>query len=156
MAGNAIENQTTLGTKVELSFYCTELLDMDVFSKSDPFIVLYANTGMTIRNNAGWVKLGRTEVIYDNLNPKVLSFVAHARGCAMDVSYLQFAKTFNLDYHFEEVQHLRVAVYDVDDKKHIDDLSKHDFIGEAKFTLADVVTAGQVLTKQLTSASKYG
>jgi len=59
-----------------------------------------------------------------------------------------------VDYYFEKVQHLCVAVYDVDDKKHIDDLSRHDFIGEAKFTLADVVTAGQTLTRRLTSASK--
>jgi len=59
-----------------------------------------------------------------------------------------------VDYHFEEVQHLRVAVYDVDDKKHIDDLSRHDFIGESKFTLADVVASGRTLTRRLTSASK--
>ena len=59
-----------------------------------------------------------------------------------------------MDYHFEEVQNLRVAVYDVDDKKHLDDLSRHDFIGEAKFTLGEVVAAGQVFTRQLTSASE--
>ena len=80
-----IEDRTGIGTKVELSFACTDLLDMDVFSKSDPFIVLYINTGYasrsteyagritgyTSRSNAGWKKFGRTEVIYDNLNPKV-------------------------------------------------------------------------------------
>ena len=60
-----------------------------------------------------------------------------------------------MDYHFEEVQNLRVAVYDVDDKKHLDDLSRHDFIGEAKFTLGEVVAAGRVFTRQLTSASEY-
>ena len=66
-----VQDQTGPGTKVELSFSCTDLLDMDVFSKSDPFIVLYMSTGYT-SSNAGWLKLGRTEVIYDNLNPKVL------------------------------------------------------------------------------------
>ena len=73
MAGGniSIQDQGGLGTKVELSFSCTDLLDMDVFSKSDPFIVLYMNTGYTSQSNAGWVKVGRTEVIYDNLNPKV-------------------------------------------------------------------------------------
>ena len=59
-----------------------------------------------------------------------------------------------MDYHFEEVQNLRVAVYDIDDKKHLDDLSRQDFIGEAKFTLGEVVAAGQVFTRQLTSASE--
>ena len=53
------------------------------------------------------------------------------------------------------MQNLRVAVYDVDDKKHLDDLSRHDFIGEAKFTLAEVVAAGQVFKRRLTSASEY-
>ena len=59
-----------------------------------------------------------------------------------------------VDYHFEEVQHFSVEVYDVDDKKHIDDLSRHDFIGGAQFRLSDVVTAGKVLTKRLTSSSE--
>jgi len=45
-------------------------------------------------------------------------------------------------------------VYDADDQKHIDDLSKQEFIGEAMFKLADVVTAGKVLTKTLSSSSK--
>ena len=53
------------------------------------------------------------------------------------------------------MQNLRVAVYDVDDKKHLDDLSRHDFIGEAKFTLGEVVAAGRVFTRRLTSASEY-
>ena len=53
------------------------------------------------------------------------------------------------------MQNLRVSVYDVDDKKHLDDLSRHDFIGEAKFTLGEVVAAGRVFTRQLTSASEY-
>ena len=70
--GTIIQDQVGLITKVELSFSCTELLNMDVFSKSDPFIILYMNTGYTSQSNAGWVKVGRTEVIYDNLNPKVL------------------------------------------------------------------------------------
>ena len=60
-----------------------------------------------------------------------------------------------MDYHFEEVQNLRVAVYDVDDDKHVDDLSRHDFIGETQFTLGEVVAAGRVFTRQLTSTSEY-
>lgn len=70
-ADSSTGGHTGLTTKVELSFSCTKLLDMDVFSKSDPFLVLYTSTGYTSWSNSGWVKLGRTEVIYDNLNPKV-------------------------------------------------------------------------------------
>ena len=71
MAQNIPEDYSTHITKVELSFSCTELLDMDVFSKSDPFIVLYQYTGQVVTSKSGWLKLGRTEVIFDNLNPKV-------------------------------------------------------------------------------------
>ena len=73
MAGGntSVHDHIGIGTKVELSFSCTDLLDMDVLSKSDPFIVLYMRTGYA-QSDAGWVKVGRTEVIYDNLNPKVL------------------------------------------------------------------------------------
>ena len=73
-------------TKVELSLSCTQLLDMDTFSKSDPFIVLYQGTGQSSRQKSGWVKMGRTEVIYDNLNPKVsvvLSSQKRTKGLAI-------------------------------------------------------------------------
>ena len=60
-----------------------------------------------------------------------------------------------MDYHFEEIQSLKVAVYNVDDKKHLDDLSRDNFIGETGFTLGEVVAAGQVFIRRLTSASKY-
>ena len=46
-------------------------------------------------------------------------------------------------------------MYDADDQRHLDDLSKQEFIGEAEFKLADVVTAGKVLTKTLASSSEY-
>ena len=65
------------------------------------------------------------------------------------ILYAQFAKTFTLDYYFEEVQPLKLQVYDVDDVQHISDLRRHDFIGEVELTLADVVSAGQQLTRTL-------
>lgn len=52
-------------SKVELSISCTNLKDMDVFSKSDPVVFLYEKRGKE------WQKIGRTEVIDNNLNPKV-------------------------------------------------------------------------------------
>ena len=60
----------------------------------------------------------------------------------------QFAKTFVLPYHFEEDQPLKLAVYDVDNASR--DLKRHDFIGEAEFSLANVVVAGSELVKHLT------
>jgi len=47
-----------------------------------------------------------------------------------------------MNYHFEEVQNLKFVVYDVDDRKQVDDVSRHDFIGEIQCSLADIITAG--------------
>ena len=54
-----------------------------------------------------------------------------------------------IDYHFEEVQQLKFTVYDVDYHKRVDDVSKHDVIGEIECCLADIVTVGQQYTRNL-------
>ncbi len=53
-------------SKVELSISCTNLKDLDYFSKSDPVVYLFERRGQH------WEKINRTEVIDNNLNPKVL------------------------------------------------------------------------------------
>ena len=52
-------------SKVELSIACKNLKDLDYFSKSDPVVFLYERVGQV------WEKLDRSEVIDNNLNPKV-------------------------------------------------------------------------------------
>ena len=52
-------------SQVELSISCNRLKDLDHFSKSDPAVFLFE------KKNHEWIKLGRTEVIDNNLNPKV-------------------------------------------------------------------------------------
>lgn len=54
-----------------------------------------------------------------------------------------------MDYFFEEIQHLKFTVLDVDDRKHVDDVSRHDIIGGLECTLADIVTAGQQYKRTL-------
>ena len=65
-------------SKVELSISCTNLKDMDVFSKSDPVVFLYERRGRE------WQKLGRTEVIDNNLNPKVGECPAPSDQCVLN------------------------------------------------------------------------
>lgn len=107
-------NASIPATKVEITVSCRNLLDMDTFSKSDPICVLYTE-GM---GNKEWRECGRTEVIDNTLNP-------------------DFVRKFILDYFFEERQNLRFDLYDVDSKSA--NLSKHDFLGQAHFTLGEVV-----------------
>lgn len=71
------QQQTTLTpaetlSRVELSISCTNLKDLDVFSKSDPVVFIYEKT-----TSGGWHKRGRTEVIDNNLNPKVCNLSTH-------------------------------------------------------------------------------
>jgi len=38
---------------------------------------------------------------------------------------------------------------DIDDRKRVEDVGRHDLIGELECTLADLVTAGQQYTRNL-------
>ena len=49
---------------IELNFVCENLVNMDLFSLSDPMVVVYLKT------ESETILVGRTEVIRDNLNPK--------------------------------------------------------------------------------------
>ena len=62
---------------------------------------------------------------------------------------IQFAKTFLVNYYFEEIQKMKFVVYDVDDHKRVEEIQRHDLIGEMECTLADIVTAGQQYQRTL-------
>ncbi|XP_002732170.1 copine-8-like, partial [Saccoglossus kowalevskii] len=106
------------------------LLDMDTFSKSDPMCVMFIQP-MGTKN---FVEFGRTEVIWDNLNP-------------------DFVTKFVLDYFFEERQELKFELYDVDSKSK--DLRKHDFLGAATCALGAIVGSnGGRMTLPLSGLAK--
>uniref|UniRef100_A0A8C5BHT0 Copine 3 n=1 Tax=Gadus morhua TaxID=8049 RepID=A0A8C5BHT0_GADMO len=98
-------------TKVELTISCENLMDMDVFSKSDPLCALYIESG------TGWYEFGRTEMVLNCLNPR-------------------FSKKFKIDYFFETLQKLKFCVYDIDNDTY--DLGDDDFLGELECTLGQV------------------
>lgn len=111
--------------RAEIFFSAKNLVDKDLFGKSDPFAVLFSKA-----DDGQWVEVGRTEVLQDNLNPS-------------------WDARFVLEYHFEIVQELKVAVYDEDSKGN-PDLARHDLLGEATFTLSNLMTArGQGLSMEL-------
>lgn len=53
------------GSKVELLISCTDLADLDDFTKSDPMCVLF------VKQFGQWKEFSRTEAIRETLNPKV-------------------------------------------------------------------------------------
>ncbi|XP_071613377.1 copine-2 isoform X3 [Heliangelus exortis] len=113
--------------KVELSVCGQNLLDRDVTSKSDPFCVLFMEV------NGKWVELDRTETAVNNLNPA-------------------FAKKFIVDYHFEEVQKLKFALFDQD--KSSMQLYEHDFLGEFSCTLGMIVSSKKITRSLLLGNGK--
>ncbi|KAF7659322.1 hypothetical protein LDENG_00299010 [Lucifuga dentata] len=115
-------------TKVELTISCENLMDMDVFSKSDPLCALYINT-----SGSQWYEFDRTEMILNCLNPT-------------------FSKKFVLDYYFEMVQKLRFCVYDIDNSTY--DLSDDDFLGELECTLGQIVSSRQMTRSLLLKNGK--
>ncbi|XP_063715265.1 copine-9-like isoform X2 [Symsagittifera roscoffensis] len=103
-------------SEVEISVSCRNLKDADVFSKSDPMVVVFVQDfGKT-----SWRELGRTECIDNNLNP-------------------DFVKKFQMTYYFEERQNLKFEVYDIDSNSR--KLSDHDFAGKAEFLLGEILAA---------------
>ncbi|GLE01320.1 hypothetical protein PINS_up010150 [Pythium insidiosum] len=114
----------TPSSVLELRFRCKNLKTADLLSESDPFIVVYLEEGQS-----RWRELGRTETVTNCANPT-------------------FTKSLELDYFFEEVQRLRLEVFDRDDASEA--LSKHDFLGCVELTVAQLMSsAGQSMTLAL-------
>ena len=93
--------------KLSIGFKCENLPNMDTMSYSDPFCVLFKQSGNM------WQQIGKTEIIHDNLNP-------------------EFVTKTMVDFHFEQQEVFKVEVYDSDDDK-AKNLNAHDFIGALEF-----------------------
>eukprot|EP01083_Nonionella_stella_P017082 47723_1 len=104
-----------LSDQLELFLKCTNLPKLDIGSPSDPFIVI----SQKMDKDGRFHEITKTEMVRDNNNP-------------------EFTKPIVIAYHFEEVQLLRLDIYDADGID-LSRLSKHDFIGSCEFVLADLV-----------------
>eukprot|EP00039_Didymoeca_costata_P030889 m.31966 g.31966 ORF g.31966 m.31966 type:complete len:532 (+) comp8364_c0_seq2:55-1650(+) len=106
--------------KIILRISCKDLIRKDVLSKSDPMCIVYMSS---LQSNNQFVEIGRTERIKNTEDP-------------------EFVTPINVNYFFEEVQQLRLTVYDSDANQGGGSLQQHDFIGECEATLGEVVGAG--------------
>ncbi|XWS60191.1 hypothetical protein CRYUN_Cryun07bG0014500 [Craigia yunnanensis] len=106
---------------MQLSFSAVNLRDRDVFSKSDPMLVVY------IKERDGAItEVFRTEVVLNSLNPTWIT-------------------KYTITYHFEVVQTLVFHVFDVDTQFHNAEvkmlkLEEQQSLGEASCTLSEIVT----------------
>ena len=118
-------NAQGLVNMVNLSFAGSNFPNLDTYTYTDGMVVLYQKQGQM------WNKIGATEIVWDNLNPK-------------------WVKSFDVPYHFERREYYKVVVYDIEDRNRLDNLAVHDLVGELQFALHEVVTArDQTLIKDL-------
>ena len=114
------QDDLTKPIRVALQLEARKLPNLDTRGKSDPFVVLYRKSDNSTSTNEQWHEIARTETVYNNLNPK-------------------WSRIFNLEYQFGTTTTLRFSVYDRDAPD--ENLSKHDYIGEVRCTIAQVVLA---------------
>lgn len=135
--------------EIKLEIICKGLRDRDITSKSDPVCVVFLEnrnysaygayssfypssagaefpspnnpTNQTVDSHLSWKEVGRTECIKNCLSP-------------------HFKVQVTVPYHFEELQHIRLGLWDIDSKKQ--DLKTHDFLGDVRTTVAELVMAG--------------
>lgn len=102
--------------KIELRFAARGLVNKDLFSLSDPFLVCH-----TVRDGVPHRQLGRTETVQDDLNPVWATTIS-----------------FDCDRRIHnDSTTLVVDIFDRDSRDS-DSLSKHDFLGRALFRLSDL------------------
>ena len=106
-----------LSEEVELFISCRNLPKLDIGSPSDPFVVISQRSDSDRRFH----EIAKTEMVKDNNNP-------------------EFTKQIIITYRFEEVQLIRLDIYDADNKD-LNNLSKHDYIGYCEFVLGDLVSS---------------
>jgi hypothetical protein len=114
---NMAQGTFRLSNLLNLRFSCHKLPNMDYFSKTDAFLVLYQQI------NNSWSELGRTEIVENQLDPIFVTMVP-------------------VRYYFEQVQSMILVAYDADDfsKKNLN-LSDQSYIGETKFEMHSLVSS---------------
>lgn len=106
---NAFQNKR----KLELFIECTDLVQLDTFSRTDPMCVLY------VKKLGQWMEHGRTESIPNSLHPK-------------------FVETFIIEANATVHPRLRFSVFDLANFTS-KDLRKHDFIGSLEIELGTLL-----------------
>ncbi|KAL4495099.1 hypothetical protein ABPG72_007206 [Tetrahymena utriculariae] len=111
-----------VGKKVEIFIQCRQLKNVDILSKSDPYVIMKVKKNRSVfKKQDGekddknvWIELGRTNVIQDNLNPN-------------------FIESFIVNYKFEEYQPVKFEVWDYDSP------SRSNFLGQVECSLGEIV-----------------
>ncbi|KAK5576669.1 hypothetical protein RB653_007813 [Dictyostelium firmibasis] len=104
-------------TKIEIRIKCKDLTSKDLLSQSDPQAIVY------LKHRNDWVQQGKTEKLKNQKSP-------------------EFKQSISVDYHFEEIQLLKIVLIDIDkDIKLLKDFDDHDLIGEVNVSLGAILAS---------------
>lgn len=123
-----VDDDNFRAIKIALQLQARDLPNLDTHGRSDPFVVVYrkiksaepSSSSSASTSEDKWERLGSTETVYNNLNPK-------------------WASIFIIEYRFGTNSILRFAIYDRDCAE--DDITRHDYIGDVQCTVAQIVLA---------------
>lgn len=97
-------------TQIEMTLSCTNLINMDIVTKSDPYCVIYMKESWQEKYH----EVARTECIDDTLNP-------------------EWVKKLIINYNFETIQYIQFEVRDQDAN------DTFDLLGTYETKLSDLV-----------------
>ena len=114
----------SLKLKLTLTFSCSNLEIKGRKSGRGTCCVLWKLKGKDGEEKTKVGRLGMTEVIHDNRNPR-------------------FSSPIEVDFFFEEAHQCRVEVLHIDDANRIDNATKEDLVGSVDLTLHQIITKRQ-------------
>lgn len=104
--------------RVDLFLSANNVPMLHTFNVTDPFAVVYF---LDQKHNT-LMGVGNTEVVYDSCSP-------------------EWTKAVTVDYFFEQVQEIYIHVYHCTGESFLNEIERHEFIGEVKFTLSSILRA---------------
>lgn len=118
--------------KIGLFISARELPNLQTFSVTDAFAVIFIKDPRT----GAFSRVGETDVVKNTLDPNWVNMIT-------------------MEYIFEAVQEVKIQIYHYHEGKPLDNLAKHTFIGEAKFTLSSLMrSTNQTSTHLLCEADQ--
>ena len=158
---------STPSSKVELHISCKDLIDSDIFSKSDPIVtVSLADKGgsmtevITHTHTYTHAQTHTHTLTHTHTHTHTLTCAhTHTHTCSQyartewikNTLNPNFSKAIEIEYRFEEVQRLKFSVYDIDNISPT--LDDDDFLGSMECTLGEV--NGRDWWVWLTQCSQY-
>lgn len=129
-----IENARDSFERLDLFISAKNLPQLHAFNVTDAFAVVYY---LDHKHNT-LMGVGNTEVVNDSLNPL-------------------WTKAVTVDYLFEQVQEIFIHIFHCTDRSNLNDIERHEFIGEVRFTMSSIMRApSQKLNMIIENSRKPG